>query len=96
MPVILWMVIIFAASTDMMSAEHTSRYIGPFLHWLWPDISNVTVASVQMAVRKAAHVTEYAVLGLLLARAFITRENWSALALGSLGVARGCHLGGVG
>lgn len=71
LPVLAWMLVIFAASTDMMSAEHTSRFIGPFLRWLLPDISPATIASVQLLVRKAAHLTEYAVLGALFARAFL-------------------------
>ena len=67
-PVILWVVVIFAASSDLMSAEHTSRFIGPFLQWLVPDISGATVAAVQLYVRKAAHLTEYAILAALLLR----------------------------
>ncbi|MEP6809309.1 MAG: VanZ family protein [Chthoniobacterales bacterium] len=70
LPVILWLSLIFAASTDMMSAEHTSRIIAPFLHWLVSDIAPATIALVQLLVRKGAHVTEYAVLGALMARAF--------------------------
>ena len=52
-----------------MSAEHTSRFIGPFLRWLQPEISPATIAAVQLLVRKAAHLGEYAVLGALLLRA---------------------------
>ena len=63
------MIVIFAASTDMMSAEHTSRFIGPFLRWLVPDISLATIGAVQLLMRKGAHLTEYAVLGALLLRA---------------------------
>lgn len=70
LPVIAWMLVIFGASTDLMSAEHTSRFIGPFLRWLVPDISPATIAGVQLIVRKAAHITEYAILAALLARAF--------------------------
>jgi len=70
MPVITCMLVIFAASTDMMSAEHTSRFIGPFLRWLTPDVSPATIAAVQLVARKAAHITEYAILGALLLRAF--------------------------
>ena len=63
------MLIIFIASTDLMSAQHTSRFIGPFLRWLNPEISIETIRAVQFAIRKAAHVTEYAILGALLLRA---------------------------
>ena len=63
------MLLIFIASTDLMSAQHTSRFIGPFLRWLVPDISPEAIAAVQFAVRKAAHVTEYGILSFLAARA---------------------------
>ena len=64
------MIFVFIGSTDLLSAEHTSRYIGPFLRWFAPDLSNATIASVQMVVRKCAHLTEYAILAALLYRAF--------------------------
>ena len=70
LPVIAWMLLIFIASTDLMSAQHTSQIIGPFLLWLKPDISPEGIRAVQFAVRKAAHVTEYAILAALLVRAF--------------------------
>ena len=69
LPALCWLVIMFVASTDLLSAEHTSRFIGPFLQWLIPDIAPETIRSVQFAVRKAAHVVEYAVLAALLLRA---------------------------
>ena len=63
------MVFIFAGSTDLLSTEHTSRFIGPFLRWFSPDVSDTTIASVQLVVRKCAHLTEYAILAALLFRA---------------------------
>jgi len=54
-----------------MSAEHTSRIIGPLLHWLYPTISPFTILRVQFFMRKLAHVSEYAVLAVLLYRAFV-------------------------
>lgn len=71
LPIIVWLVLIFIGSTDLMSAEHTSRIIGPFLHWLYPAISPLTVMKAQFFMRKAAHVSEYAVLAFLLYRAFV-------------------------
>ncbi|HEX8281161.1 MAG TPA: VanZ family protein [Chthoniobacterales bacterium] len=70
LPVIVWIAMISTASTDLMSAQHTSRFIGPFLLWLMPDIAPHQIVAVQFAVRKAAHVTEYAILAALLLRAF--------------------------
>lgn len=54
-----------------MSAEHTSRFIGPFLHWFYPTISPLTILRVQLFLRKLAHVSEYAVLAVLLYRAVV-------------------------
>jgi VanZ family protein len=69
LPVIVWVGVIFLGSTDLMSAEHTSRFIVPFLRWLKPDISAETLASIHFIVRKCTHVGEYAILALLLLRA---------------------------
>ena len=69
LPVMVWVGVIFLGSTDLMSAEHTSRFIVPFLRWLKPDISAETLASIHFIVRKCTHVGEYAILALLLLRA---------------------------
>ncbi len=69
LPVILWMGFIFGLSTDLGSFEHTSRFIGPFLRWLNPEISAEAVRQVQFIIRKAGHFTEYAILALLILRA---------------------------
>ena len=68
MPVVIWGIILAVNSTDLMSAQHTSRFIEPFLRWLNPDISAASILAVQLVVRKAAHVTEYAILAALLLR----------------------------
>jgi VanZ family protein len=75
LPLVLWLGVIFLGSTDLMSAEHTSRFIVPFLRWLKPDISPETLVSIHFIVRKCAHVSEYAVLALLLLRAAICMTN---------------------
>ena len=69
LPAVLWMAFIFTASTDLMSAEHTSRFLVPFLHWLKPDISWATIVQIHFLLRKGAHLTEYAILAVLLWRA---------------------------
>ena len=75
LPLLIWLGIIFVDSTDLMSAEHTSRFIVPFLRWLNPDISQETLGSIHSIVRKCAHLGEYAVLALLLLRAAILMTN---------------------
>jgi VanZ family protein len=69
MPAIVWMALIFLGSTDMLSAEHTSRFLVPFLRWLDPQISFAALNTIQFGIRKLAHLTEYATLAMLLWRA---------------------------
>jgi VanZ family protein len=65
LPALLWMAVIFVASTDLGSTRHTSRIIGPLLRWFKPDVSDETITAVQAVVRKGGHVTEYAILAIL-------------------------------
>lgn len=75
LPLLVWLAVIFIDSTDLMSAEHTSRFILPFLRWLKPDISLESLASIHLMIRKCAHLSEYAILALLLLRASICMTN---------------------
>ncbi len=79
LPLLIWLGVIFIGSSDLMSAAHTSRFLVPFLLWLKPDISPETLALIQFVVRKCAHLTEYAILALLLFRAAFcgTNRKWS-------------------
>ena len=70
-PLVGWIGFIFFASTGAMSASNTSRIIGPLFRWLFPNITEAQLLFVHFSVRKSAHFTEYAVLALLAARAFI-------------------------
>ncbi len=72
LPLGIWLALMFVGSTNLMSSEHTSRYIVPFLLWLKPGMSPKTIWIIIVVVRKCAHVTEYAILALLLWRAFRT------------------------
>ena len=67
-PVILWMGIIFMVSTDLGSADHTSRIIEPVLRWFYPAISAETINLAHTLIRKCGHFTEYAILALLVLR----------------------------
>ncbi len=81
-PLLLWIAFISFASTGDFSAANTSRIVRPLLLWLFPDISEEGLLAAHLLVRKAAHFTEYAILGWLAARAFYTssqnllRRNW--------------------
>jgi VanZ family protein len=67
--VLLWAAVMFNFSTDKFSAAHTSRFIVPFLQWLFPHASPDTIDTLHELVRKCAHVFEYSVLSILLFRA---------------------------
>ncbi len=58
----------FDWSSDQMSSEHTSRFLGPILRWLWPSASDETFGILHIVIRKGAHVSEYVILALLFAR----------------------------
>ena len=74
-PLVIWLGFIFFASTGNLSASNTSRIIRPLTLWLFPDITEASLMQVHFVVRKAAHFTEYAILALLAARAFLTSTN---------------------
>ena len=68
-PVIVWMLLIFSASTDAGSFQNSSRILGPLLHWLFPGLAPETVNTVITAIRKCGHLSEYALLAVLVWRA---------------------------
>jgi len=91
-PLVGWVGFIFFASTGAMSASNTSRIIGPLFKWLFPNITEAQLLFVHFTVRKSAHLTEYAILALLAARAFIPsrqgrlRRSWFIAALALVAV----------
>jgi VanZ family protein len=64
---------IFLGSSDAQSFQHSSRILGPFVHWLMPQLSPQAVLRVVLFVRKGAHLAEYALLALLVWRALSQR-----------------------
>jgi len=87
LPLILWMAFISFASTGNFSAGNTSRIIGPLVLWLFPNTTPETLLAIHGFTRKLAHLTEYALLAILAARAFrgsprsALRERWFLLSL---------------
>src|SRR5437667_9866359 len=68
LPVLVWMAVIYSASSDTKSFEHSSRILAPILRWLMPQLSEEAVSHIVFIIRKCAHLTEYAILALLLCR----------------------------
>lgn len=56
---------IFIGSSDLLAGEHTSRFVEPFLRWLFAGISDVRIEEIHHLIRKAGHVSEYGLLALL-------------------------------
>src|SRR5690349_15351891 len=68
-PLVIWALLIFIGSGSVLSAEHTSVVLS-FVKWLFPSASPGFLAWFHFLMRKAGHLTEYAVLATLAARAF--------------------------
>jgi VanZ family protein len=63
------MALIFGGSSDSKSFPRSSRILAPVLHWLFPNMADETVKDIVVLARKCAHLTEYAVLAMLVWRA---------------------------
>ena len=61
--------VVLALSSGPMSAENTGSILGPVLAWL--GLGRAHVHLLHGLVRKAAHVTEYAILAALWRHAFV-------------------------
>ncbi|HTL67622.1 MAG TPA: VanZ family protein [Lacunisphaera sp.] len=80
-PVVAWMAFIFCMSTDFGTAEHTSRVIEPLLRWLLPHATDELIARGHFVMRKLGHLSEYAVLALLVRRALVASLGPAASAI---------------
>lgn len=85
-PLVLWIGLIFFASTAGFSAGNTSMFIRPLLKWFFPGYSETELILLHGLVRKGGHFFEYAVLAFVARRAFVTsshafiRRRWFELA----------------
>ena len=77
-PPIIWMAMIFWFSTDMFSGANTGSLLWKVVSFIYPGATQELFDSIHFSVRKAGHLTEYAVLALLLFRAFRSgsQERW--------------------
>ena len=70
LPPLLWIAVMFWLSTDTFAAEHTGVVLWHVLSALAPGVTAEQYTLLHFFTRKAAHLTEYAILALLLLRAF--------------------------
>jgi VanZ family protein len=66
---LLWIGLIATESTDSFSAEHTSKYLYPILHFLF-GLNRVRFEVVHHYIRKCGHFVGYFSLSFLLFRAW--------------------------
>jgi VanZ family protein len=69
-PLLLWIAVVLFASTGSASMSQTSRFIRPFLEFIFPNSPEETLIVYHAYIRKLAHFTEYAILAFWAARAF--------------------------
>ena len=85
-PLILWIAVVFTASSTAGASQNTSIIIRPLLEWLFPSTPAATLDIYHGYIRKCAHFTEYGVLAFFAARAFwnsshaILRRFWFVVA----------------
>lgn len=75
LPVLIWMAVMFGASADSHSYEHSSRILIPLLRWLFPHMPESEMETIHHLSRKCCHLVEYAILGLLVFRALRHSQN---------------------
>lgn len=81
-PLILWIAVIFFASSTAGASKNTSIFIRPLLEWLFSSASPETITIYHGYIRKFAHFFEYALLTFFASRAFgsssknVLKENW--------------------
>src|ERR1041384_6510513 len=74
-PLIVWGALIFIGSSSILSGSNTSTFLVRPMHWLFPTASDSTLQLIHLLIRKAGHLTEYAILAWLAARAFRTSSS---------------------
>lgn len=83
LPVLVMMGFIFLASTDTFSSANTFSVIKPIIRFFDPAISKLKLRTINNAIRKSAHLSEYFVLGLVLFRAFRSGRSEKGIILRS-------------
>ena len=62
LPVVAWIGAIQSFAGDSFSRSNTSRFLRPFLLWLFPDAGAELHEVAQIVIRKGAHLLEYAIV----------------------------------
>jgi VanZ family protein len=78
LPPLLWIAVIFTASSASFSSANTAPWLGRLVQSIFGHpISASTFDTLHYLIRKAGHLTEYGILGALLFRAIRAgRTGW--------------------
>lgn len=82
LPVLIWMLFVFGASTSLGTPQHTGRFIVPFLRWLNPHMTDSTIQRIHHGIRKMGHLSEYCVFGILVLRLIHDEPAFARTSLG--------------
>jgi VanZ family protein len=83
---VIWTIFTLGLGSGAASMSETSRFIRPFLEWLFPSADADTLYLYHAAIRQLAHVFQYGVLCILALRAFRIYRRQIVLALCYVGV----------
>jgi VanZ family protein len=88
LPAVVWTALVLWFSSGDFREENTGSLLRPLLAWLLPWLTLKQIGAIHGLIRRTAHVTEYAILALLLFRSLVrgTRlgaqgSAWLALAI---------------
>jgi len=87
MPAVIWAAVVLGASNDFFSATHSADWLGEIiLRVVGHPLPPRQFDTIHFLIRKAAHLTEYFVLGALLFRAVRAdqrgwRTRWAVAAV---------------
>src|SRR5256885_11085085 len=76
-PALLWAGVIFSASTDTFSAEHTRWVCEPILRWLDPSLTEDQISTIHRFIRKRSeeHTSELQSPCNLVCRLLLEKKN---------------------
>lgn len=86
LPAICIAILISLFSTHFFSSEQTGRVIFPILRWLFPSASRHMLHLMHIGIRKAAHITEFAIFSIAVfhgvrAERYGWRLEWAVITL---------------